>query len=138
MSTPNITLPQIECPDVLLPTPANLRNLFSGLATHAYRYEIDELKKTLEDIRKLISSVDPKFEKIEIPEIEWELMITKLSADFPMYVQKQILELINALFPIDFNVTILGIQINIIDFLTDPSSVLDNIKLEEIALLFTS
>ena len=136
MSTPNITLPQIECPDVLLPTPANLRNLFSGLATHAYRYEIDELKKTLEDIRKLISSVDPKFEKIEIPEIEWELMITKLSADFPMYVQKQILELINALFPIDFNVTILGIQINIIDFLTDPSSVLDNIKLEEIDSIY--
>lgn len=136
MTTPSISLPAIECPDVLLPTPANLRNLFSGLATHAYRYEIDELKKTLEDTRKLISSVDPKFEKIEIPEIEWELMITKLSADFPMYVQKQILELINALFPIDFNVTILGIQINIIDFLTDPSSVLDNIKLEEIDSIY--
>lgn len=136
MTTPSISLPAIECPDVLLPTPANLRNLFSGLATHAYRYEIDELKKTLEDIRKLISSVDPKFEKIEIPEIEWELMITKLSADFPMYVQKQILELINDLFPIEFNVTILGIQINIIDFLTDPSSVLDNIQLEEIDSIY--
>ena len=136
MTTPSISLPKLDCPDVLLPTPANLRNLFSGLATHAYRYEIDELKKTLEDIRKLISSVDPKFEKIEIPEIEWELMITKLSADFPMYVQKQILELINDLFPIEFNVTILGIQINIIDFLTDPSSVLDNIQLEEIDSIY--
>lgn len=136
MTTPSISLPAIECPDVLLPTPANLRNLFSGLATHAYRYEIDELKKTLEDIRKLISSVDPKFEKIEIPEIEWELMITKLSADFPMYIQKQILELINPLFPIDFNVTILGIQINIIDFLTDPSSVLDNISLDEVDSIY--
>ena len=136
MTTPTLTIPPLECPDVLLPTPANLRNLFSGLATHAYRYEIDELKKTLEDIRKLISSVDPKFEKIEIPEIEWELMITKLSADFPMYVQKQILELINDLFPIEFNVTILGIQINIIDFLTDPSSVLDNIQLEEIDSIY--
>src|SRR6056300_1736280 len=136
MTTPSISLPQIECPDVLLPTPANLRNLFSGLATHAYRYEINELKKTLEDIRKLISSVDPKFEKIEIPELEWEIMITKLSADFPMYVQKQILELINTLFPIDFNVTILGIQINIIDFLTDPSTVLDNLKLEEIDSIY--
>ena len=136
MTTPSISLPQIECPDVLLPTPANLRNLFGGLATHAYRYEIDELKKTLEDTRKLISSVDPKFEKIEIPELEWEIMITKLSADFPMYVQKQILELINTLFPIDFNVTILGIQINIIDFLTDPSTVLDNLKLEEIDSIY--
>src|SRR6056300_699868 len=136
MTTPSISLPQIECPDVILPTPANLRNLFGGLATHAYRYEIDELKKTLEDTRKLISSVDPKFEKIEIPELEWEIMITKLSADFPMYVQKQILELINTLFPIDFNVTILGIQINIIDFLTDPSTVLDNLKLEEIDSIY--
>ena len=136
MSTPNITLPQIECPDVLLPTPANLRNLFGGLATHAYRYEIDSLKEELESIRSLLDIYDPNFEKIEIPELEWEIMITRLSSEYPMYVQQKILELINDLFPIDFNVTILGIQIDILEFLANPNSVMDNIELEEVDSIY--
>jgi len=136
MTTPNITLPQIECPDVLLPTPANLRNLFGGLATHAYRYEIDSLKEELESIRSLLDIYDPNFEKIEIPELEWEIMITRLSSEYPMYVQQKILELINDLFPIDFNVTILGIQIDILEFLANPNSVLDNIELEEVDSIY--
>ena len=136
MTIPAISLPQIECPGVLLPTPANLRNLFGGLATHAYRYEIDSLKEELESIRSLLDIYDPNFEKIEIPELEWEIMITRLSSEYPMYVQQKILELINTLFPIEFNVTILGIEIDILEFLANPNSVLDNIELEEVDSIY--
>ena len=136
MSTPNITLPQIECPDVLLPTPANLRNLFCGLATHAYRYEIDSLKEELERIRSLLDIYEPKWERLEIPELEWELIITRLSSEYPMYVQQKILSLINEVFSIDFNVTILGISFDILDFLANPNSVLDGISLEEIDSIY--
>jgi len=136
MSTPNITLPQIECPDVLLPTPANLRNLFGGLATHAYRYEIESLKTELERIRSLLDIYEPKWEKLEIPELEWELIITRLSSEYPMYVQQKILSLINEVFSIDFNVTILGISFDILDFLANPNSILDGISLEEIDSIY--
>lgn len=136
MSTPNITLPQIECPDVLLPTPANLRNLFGGLATHAYRYEIESLKTELERIRSLLDIYEPKWQRLEIPELEWELIITRLSSEYPMYVQQKILSLINEVFSIDFNVTILGISFDILDFLANPNSILDGISLEEIDSIY--
>jgi len=139
MSVPSVTLPALECPDVLLPTPANLSNLFGGLATMSYRYpdELADLKAKLEQIEEDILDIyNPKWEKIDIPEKKWDIMMTRLAAEYPMYVQKKILELINSLFPIEFNVTILGISINIIDFLTDPSSIRDSLELEEIDSIY--
>ena len=137
MTTPSVTLPALECPDVILPTPANLANLFKGLASHAYTYDIPELKDTLDTLREDVLDIyDPKFEKIEIPEIEWEIIATRLASEYPMYVQQKILELINSIIPIEFNVTILGIQINILDFLANPSSILDNIQLDEIDSIY--
>jgi len=137
MTTPSVTLPALECPDVLLPTPANLSNLFGGLATHAYRYEIDSLKTQLEQIEQNILDIyNPKWKKIDIPEKKWDIMMTRLAAEYPMYVQQKILELIHTLFPIDFNVTILGISINIIEFLKDPSSIRNSLKLEEIDSIY--
>jgi hypothetical protein len=139
MAVPSITLPALECPDVLLPTPANLSNLFGGLATMSYRYpdELKDLKEKLEQIEEDILDIyNPKWEKVDIPEKKWDIMMTRLAAEYPMYVQKKILELINSLIPIEFNVTILGITINIIDFLTDPSSIRDSIELEEIDSIY--
>jgi len=137
MAAPSITLPALECPDVLLPTPANLSNLFGGLATHAYRYEIDSLKEKLEQIEEDILDIyNPKWEKIDIPEKKWDIMMTRLAAEYPMYVQQKILELIHTLFPIDFNVTILGISIDIIEFLKDPSSIRNSLELEEIDSIY--
>ena len=92
MTTPSVTLPALECPDVILPTPANLANLFKGLASHAYTYDIPELKDTLDTLREDVLDIyDPKFEKIEIPEIEWEIIATRLASEYPMYVQQKIL-----------------------------------------------
>jgi hypothetical protein len=139
MAVPSVTLPALECPDVLLPTPANLSNLFGGLATMSYRYpdELADLKAKLEQIEEDILDIyNPKWEKIDIPEKKWDIMMTRLAAEYPMYVQKKILELINSLFPIEFNVTILGISINIIDFLEDPSSIRDSLELEEIDSIY--
>ena len=139
MAAPSITLPALECPDVLLPTPANLVNLFGGLATQAYRYpdELKDLKEKLEQIEEDILDIyNPKWEKIDIPEKKWDIMMTRLSAEYPMYVQQKILELIHTLFPIDFNVTILGISIDIIEFLKDPSSIRNSLELEEIDSIY--
>ena len=137
MTTPSVTLPALECPDVILPTPANLANLFKGLASHAYTYDIQELKDTLDTLKEDVLDIyDPKFEKIEIPEIEWEIIATRLASEYPMYVQQKILELINSIIPVEFNVTILGITIDILAFLENPSSVLDNLKLEEIDSIY--
>ena len=140
MTAPTIQVPPLECPDVLLPTPANLANLFKGIITQIYRYPIDEfqdLKDELEKIRKDILDIyDPKFEKIDIPELEWEIIITRLASEYPMYVQQKILELINTVFPINFNITVLGITFDILEFLANPSSVLDNLKLEEIDSIY--
>jgi hypothetical protein len=139
MAVPSITLPALECPDVLLPTPANLSNLFGGLATMSYRYpdELKDLKDKLDKIEEDILDIyNPKWEKIDIPEKKWDIMMTRLAAEYPMYVQKKILELINGLIPIEFNVTILGITINIIDFLTDPSSIRDSLELEDIDSIY--
>ena len=139
MAVPSITLPALECPDVLLPTPANLSNLFGGLATMSYRYpdELKDLKEKLEQIEEDILDIyNPKWEKIDIPEKKWDIMMTRLAAEYPMYVEKKILELINSLIPIEFNVTILGITINIIDFLEDPSSIRDSLELEEIDSIY--
>ena len=139
MAVPSVTLPALECPDVLLPTPANLSNLFGGLATMSYRYpdELADLKEKLEQIEEDILDIyNPKWEKIDIPEKKWDIMMTRLAAEYPMYVQKKILELINSLFPIEFNVTILGISINILEFLEDPSSIRDSLELEEIDSIY--
>jgi len=139
MAVPSITLPALECPDVLLPTPANLSNLFGGLATMSYRYpdELADLKAKLEQIEEDILDIyNPKWEKIDIPEKKWDIMMTRLAAEYPMYVQKKILELINSLFPIEFNVTILGISIDILEFLEDPSSIRDSLELEEIDSIY--
>jgi len=139
MAVPSVTLPALECPDVLLPTPANLSNLFGGLATMSYRYpdELADLKAKLEQIEKDILDIyNPKWEKIDIPEKKWDIMMTRLAAEYPMYVQKKILELINSLFPIEFNVTILGISIDILEFLEDPSSIRDSLELEEIDSIY--
>ena len=138
MAAPSISLPALECPDVLLPTPANLVNLFGGLASYAYRYpdELEELKDTLEELRGLLTLQDPRWEKISIPEKEWEIIITRISADFPMFIQKEILEMINEVFTIDFKCVIMGIEIDILEFLSDPTSIKDSIDLEDIDSLY--
>ena len=131
MTIPQTEVPPMECPATLLPTPANLSNLFGTLATNAEKMveseiaelkeEGEKIKETLDDIRKIFSPYDPKFEKISIPEKEFEIMISRLIEEYHMYIPAKILELINKIFPLEITVTIpgLGIQVDVIKIATD-------------------
>ena len=106
---PQFEVPPLECPAVLLPTPANLSNFFGTIATNMekmllseveeIREEGQKLKDTLEKVRKILSPYDPKFQRLSIPEKEWEIMIQRLIEEYPMYIQSQILQLINKIIP---------------------------------------
>ena len=128
-----ITVPPIECPKVILPTKADLVNMFSQLANlpaqliAAGQEEVaKQIQDILDEVRSLLSIYDPKFDGISIPEIEWEIMITRLVQDYPMYVQQKILELISKLVPIDFVIPVLGLKIDILKIFTAEG--IDDIK----------
>ena len=120
-----ITIPPLECPKVILPTKGDLVNMFSQLANlpsqliAAEQTEVAEkIQDILDEVREILSIYDPKFKSLSIPEIEWEIMITRLTQDYPMYVQQKFLELIGKLTPISFELTILGIEIDILKIFT--------------------
>ena len=125
-----VTVPPMECPGVLLPTPANLTNLFGTLITEAekaaasaddeLRKQGEDLKKTLEKVRTILGPYDPKFKRIEIPEKEYEIMITRLVNEYSTYVQAKILDIIANLIP-DFGVEveILGVKVDVVKFAID-------------------
>ena len=128
-----ITVPPIECPKVILPTKADLVNVFSQLANlpaqliAAGQEEVaKQIQDILDEVRSLLSIYDPKFDGLSIPEIEWEIMITRLVQDYPMYVQQKILELISKLVPIDFKIPVLGLSIDILKIFTAEG--IDDIK----------
>jgi len=120
-----VVIPPLACPKVILPTKGDLVNMFSQLANLPSQLILagqEETAKQIQDIldsvRELLSIYDPKFQTIEIPEMEWEIMITRLTQDYPMYVQQKFLELIGKLTPISFELTILGIEIDILKIFT--------------------
>ena len=125
MSTamPQFEVPPMECPAVLLPTPANLSNFFGTIATNMEKMllsEVEEIKEegqklkdTLEAVREILGPYDPKFQRLSIPEKEWEIMIQRLLEEYPMYVPAKILEIINEVFTIEFNFTIPGINLEV-------------------------
>ena len=128
-----ITVPPIECPKVILPTKADLVNMFSQLANlpaqliAAGQEEVaKQIQDILDEVRSLLSIYDPKFDGLSIPEIEWEIMITRLVQDYPMYVQQKILELISKLVPINFKIPVLGLSIDILKIFTAEG--IDDIK----------
>lgn len=119
MSTTSLTVPQLECPATLLPTPANLTNFFKELASYAYKNEREDIKKILEDLKPIFEPYDPKFEKIQIEEIEWEIRIRGLVGEYSTYVQARLLKIVSDLTPISITANILGIEVDLIKFATD-------------------
>ena len=130
MTAPSLSLPPLECPAVILPTPANLSNFFGGLATYPHKLKTlaittakdeaaeyikiaEDLQETLDTVRALLDKYDPKFEKVSLPEKEWDIMINRLVTEYPMYIQTEILTLIKTLVPVEFKVTILGIEFDL-------------------------
>lgn len=136
MSTelPNLEIPPMECPAVLLPQPANLSNFFGGLASfpaklialakttasaeaEKFLKQAEEIQKLLDDIRSIFSPYDPKFKKLSIPEKEWEIIIQRLIEEYPGYIQAKIMEIISSF--VSFNMPLLGISIDVLKLITD-------------------
>ena len=118
MSLPALQIDTPQCPAVLLPTPANLSNVFGKLATfpgkltalakttakeeaEEYLKQAQDLQNTIDSLRTAFAAYDPKFEKLSIPEKEWQIMIQRLIEEYPMYIQAQILELCKNIFPFE-------------------------------------
>ena len=144
-AAPTISFPKLECPDTILPTkkdlfeafdgaaafPARLRAYAAGLAgDEAQKWidQADQIDELLDGIKTALSQWDPKNKKPYIPGKDWEKLISRLREDYNMFVQKSILEIMATVIPIEFTVPILGIQIDLIALVTDPSSIKETIK----------
>ena len=144
-AAPTISFPKLECPDTILPTKKDLFEAFDGAASFPARLrayaeglvgdeaqkwidQADQLDELLDGIKTALSQWDPKNKKPYIPGKDWEKLISRLREDYNMFVQKSILEIMATVIPIEFTVPILGIQIDLIALVTDPSSIKETIK----------
>ena len=83
---------------------------------------LDQIEKVVGIIKgiKDILGGFPIFPSLSIPDIEWEKRITELIQNFHGYVMAKIIDLINAILPINFVINILGLSIDIVRVFTDP------------------
>ena len=126
---PEISVPPFECVGELLPTPANMTNMFGTIATNAeklalstveeWKDEGEKLKDVLDTFREFLVAYDPKWKRLEMPEKEWEIMIQRLMEEYPMYIQNTILQLVSKIIPINFQLPLLGLQIDLIKLVSD-------------------
>jgi len=94
-----------------------------------------ELKKILgflKSIQELVSKgvatvQDPILATIRAPEIEWERRSAEIVKEFHLWVQVKILQLFSKLIPINFVVSVIGISVDLVKFVTDPTYV-SNLK----------
>ena len=135
-----VEVPPMECPAVMLPTPANMKNLTKTLAAlpaqigaqmHAQAAtmaqdeadklteEVDKLKEVVETILDVIDA--PNFESIDWPDLRAEIGIDKLFQKFPIFLQVKMIEIITTVFPIEVEVPVppLGINVDIVKFVID-------------------
>lgn len=117
----------IPCSSVILPTKGDLTNIFIQLA-NSQNKEIQEL---LDEIDSLLGNFPitvskPLYSSLDIPELEWEKKITAILQEYHLFVQVKILELINDIIPISFEIPIpgLGIDIDILKFFSDPNYII--------------
>ena len=126
---PEISVPPFECVGELLPTPANMTNMFGTIATNAEKFALstveewkdegEKLKDVLDTFREFLVAYDPKWKRLEMPEKEWEIMIQRLMEEYPMYIQNTILQLVSKIIPINFQLPLLGLQIDLIKLVSD-------------------
>ena len=81
--------------------------------------QIEKVLGTIEQIKGILGGF-PIFPSLSIPDIEWEKRITELIQNFHGYVMAKIIDLINAILPINFVINILGLSIDIVRVFTDP------------------
>ena len=135
-----VEVPPMECPAVMLPTPANMKNMTKQLAAMPAKLgammevqaatmaqdevdklteEVDKLKEVVETILDVIDA--PNFESIEWPDLRAEIGIDKLFQKYPIFLQVKMIELITKILPITVEVPVppLPISVDIVKFVTD-------------------
>lgn len=142
---PNLSIPQVPsafpCPpgDIFnLPTKEELLNAFNEIAKipgelKAYIVEnfrelkqeaIDEIEKIIKEISEFIEKIadilSPYWQKLSIRHWQKEAKdaITELLQELHLYIPTKIMEIISKLIPFNFNVTVLGIEINLLKIFT--------------------
>ena len=81
--------------------------------------QIEKIVGIIKGIKDILGGF-PIFPSLSIPDIEWEKRITELIQNFHGYVMAKIIDLINAILPINFVINILGLSIDIVRVFTDP------------------
>ena len=111
----------IPCTAVILPTKGELADTLMQLASS----EIQEVRDALDDLEDVLgdfpmSIPNPLYDDLSVPEIEWERKIQAIQSEYHIYVQTKILEVINKVVSVDFEVSIGGLNISVLNIWSDP------------------
>jgi hypothetical protein len=116
----------------IIPTKANLINSLNKISNEISRLtlegepelaqkidsELEQIKSTLLQYFPL-SIGYPVFGDLRNPELEWEKIITALQQEYHLYVQTMMLDVINSLIPINFEVSIFGLNVDLFALISD-------------------
>ena len=86
--------------------------------------EVEKIKEYLEKIEKLIDSFlasmsDPVYPTLRARVLEWERRITAMTQEFHLYIQTKILELIDSIIPISFEINVFGLNVDLVKLFSD-------------------
>lgn len=86
--------------------------------------EVEKIKAYLDKIEKTIDSFlasmsDPTYPTLRARVLEWERRITAMTQEFHLFVQTKILELIDSVIPVSFEVSVFGLSVDLIKLFTD-------------------
>ena len=132
-----LTIPEFKLgPCNIMPTKQDIANSLMKLASIPGKLEVlamamvnEELEQASEDLQAILDELEgllgpcaPNWETIDIPERKWEVIVDCLIREYPMFVINKILELINKIISVDFEIPLppLPIKIDILKLLTDP------------------
>ena len=134
---PQLTIPEFKLgPCNIMPTKQDIANSLMQLASIPSKILVmaeimvnEELQQAAEDLQAILDEIEgilgpcaPNWETVDIPERKWEVIVDCLIREYPMFVINKILELINKLISVDFEIPLppLPIKIDIIKLLSDP------------------
>jgi len=86
--------------------------------------EVEKIIKYLDKIEKLIDSFlasmsDPVYPDLRSRVLEWERRITAMTQEYHLYIKTKILELIDSIIPVSFEINVLGLNVDILKLFTD-------------------
>ena len=126
---------QPVCQATLLPTKANLTNLFVSLARLPSELKLQGLEEEADKVKQLLDSIEsalgnfplsasnPFYIGFEVPELEWENRVKKILQEYHTFVMGKMLEIISTVIPVTLSINVLGINVDIVKIFTDKEYV---------------